>query len=108
MVYFAKYSPLNDVVLSYKGVLYMSELGMGLPLLDYYTTIIRSKVGFVAEGSRGAQIRANRLHAGQRRGDREGDDAHCKDASKAAMGRQELCRFAEIVASRRLHRLEVN
>ncbi|XP_031091158.1 enoyl-CoA delta isomerase 3-like [Ipomoea triloba] len=48
--------------ISDKCVLYMSELGMGLPLLDYYIAIIRSKVGFVA-ARQALVLKASKLKA---------------------------------------------
>ncbi|CAH9103941.1 unnamed protein product [Cuscuta europaea] len=52
----------NVAMRSDRGVLYMSELNLGLPLPEYFSTVIRSKVGWHS-ARRTVVLRASKLRA---------------------------------------------
>lgn len=58
-----------------RGVMYMSELDLGLPLPEYFTEVIRSKVGSVA-ARRELVLKASKLRAGEALGLGLIDSAH--------------------------------
>lgn len=79
-----------------KGVLYMSELDIGLPLPDYFTALIRSKVSSLA-ARRALVLKASKLKAVEALGLGLIDSAHA-NAEKTV---EAAVQIAETLAKRR-------